>query len=70
MDIFIKDYFLAKDVVNEIKARFGDKVMVDVIIRDYVGDKRNVFFNVSNIDSYLKIPYNEETLKNKLLENI
>ena len=67
VDVFIKDYFLAKDVVNEIKQTFNEKVKVDLIIRDYIGDKRSVYFNVGKIDNHLKIPYNEQTLREKIL---
>jgi hypothetical protein len=68
LDIFIDDYFLAKGVVNEIKAMFPDEVSVDLIIRDYLNNKRKIHFNISNIDSYMKLPYNKETLREELIK--
>lgn len=40
VEIFIDDYFFAKEVVNKIKKIFSEKVVVDLIIRDYVTNKK------------------------------
>jgi hypothetical protein len=66
MDIFIDDYFLAKEIVNKVKSIFLDKIGVDLIIRDYTTGQVKSFFNIKNIDNYLKLPYNRATLKDKL----
>ena len=68
MDVFIRDYYSAKDVVNEIKLMFPDKVKVDLVIRDYISNKSTIYFNISKIDNHLKIPYDKQTLETKLIE--
>jgi hypothetical protein len=65
MDVFIDDFFKAKEVVDKIKNKFKE-VAVDLIIRDYSDNKTTVFFNIDNIDKYLKLSYNRYTLKNAL----
>jgi len=68
MDVFIRDYFSAKEVVNEIKLMFAEKIRVDLVIRDYIGNESKIYFNISSVDSYLKIPYDRQTLEARLLE--
>lgn len=67
LDVFIEDYFSAKEVVNKVKKLFNEKVRVDLIIKDYATEERKVYFNISNIDTYIKLPYNRTTLKNILM---
>ncbi|HZJ41690.1 MAG TPA: zeta toxin family protein [Patescibacteria group bacterium] len=66
LDVFINDYFLAKEVVNKIKALFLDKVTVDLVIKDYFNNTSKIFLNINNIDNYMKLPYTKTTLKEKL----
>lgn len=65
-DVFIKAYFLAKENVNQIKKEFGSKVKLYLIQKEF-DDNYNVRFekmryDIGNIDSYLKLKYNNEEL--------
>lgn len=62
---FIERYFSARETVNRIKSRFGDKIKVDLLIRD--GDHRPEF-NILKIDSHLREKYTPLDLKLLLRE--
>jgi predicted transcriptional regulator YheO len=66
-EIFIEDFFKAKDNVNKLKKEFGNKICLNLIIKDLnkVGlyEMKN---NINNVDNYLKIKYSKEELILKL----
>jgi UDP-N-acetylglucosamine kinase len=64
---FIEAYFNAKENVNKIKAEFGKKVTVELIIKDYKNGVEKVVFSIDKIDSFIKNEYNAESLE-KLLK--
>lgn len=66
-DFFIKSLFAAKENVNKAKERFGDKITLFVIEKDYLHRVKKAKFNVVSIDNYIKIPYNYKSL-NELLK--
>lgn len=66
-DAFIQAFFSSRDNVNQIKAEFGNKIELDLIIKDYKQDVETIHFNISNIDHFLKIGYNSQTLNEVLL---
>ena len=64
---FIEAYFNAKNNVNKIKAEFGKKVTVELIIKDYKNGVEKVVFSIDKVDSFLKNEYNSKSLE-KLLK--
>lgn len=64
---FIEHYFGARDSVNKLKEYFGNKISVDLIVKNI--DKRKNYYkdNVLNIDSHIKEKYTEAQLIDELL---
>jgi len=67
MDIFINNYFLAKEVVSKVKSIFLNEIIVDLIIRNHFNGERKIYFDIDSIDDYVDLTYNKETLKEKLM---
>lgn len=67
LDIFLTAFFAAKENVNRIKKDFGEDVELWLIIKNIEQGIEKIYFNVDNIDSYLKIGYNLQSLR-KILE--
>lgn len=65
-DIFIHAFFLAKENVDKIKNEFGDKIELELIIKDVNQGVQKPYFNIDRVANYLKIEYNSQTLS-KLL---
>lgn len=68
LDMFIKAFFAAKENVNRIKREFGKDIELWLIIKNLEQGIEKTYFNVDNVDSYLKIRYNSQSLKKKLKE--
>lgn len=68
LDMFIRAFFVAKENVNRIKKEFGKQVELWLIIKNLEQGIEKTYFNVDNVDSYLKIRYNPQSLKEKLKE--
>lgn len=65
-EVFINAFFAAKDNVNKIKEEFGEKVELWLIIKNLEQGVEKTFFNVDNVDSYLQIKYNLQSLEEEL----
>lgn len=65
-DFFVNSLFNAKNNVNRIKEEFGEKVIVNLIEKNYDGFIDKPRFNIGNIDNHLKIKYTRESLEEKL----
>ena len=68
MEVFIKAYFKSQENVNEAKEKFGDKVTLNFIIRDFEGDLEKLKVNIQRVDSYISKSYTEDTLRSALQE--
>lgn len=73
---FIDRFLGAKDTVNKLKAHFGDKITLHVILKDYRDTKENkavaeVFTDVASVEECLPFDYTksnvEESLKNEIV---
>lgn len=60
--VFINAFFAAKLNVQKIKDEFKKDIELWLINKNLENDVEKTFFNIDNIDSYLKIKYNTETL--------
>ncbi len=68
MEVFIRDYFSAKKIIEEMKTKFTDKISVDLVVRDFLSGETKTYSDISDIDSYMKLPYNINTLEEELLK--
>jgi len=63
---FIEQFIAVRDVVAEVKEKFGNKIKVDLIERNLQTGKYYPTFNIDNLDRYLPKKYSKEDLE-KLL---
>lgn len=67
-DAFIKEFFGSRECVNRIKSEFGSDIELWLIKKDFTNQGiEKTWFNIDNVDNYLKIEYSPESL-NGLLE--
>jgi UDP-N-acetylglucosamine kinase len=68
-ELFTNALFKSLSNVNTIKRKYNEKVEVWLVEKDITNTAvKNIRFNIDNIDNYLKIAYNPETLNNILYE--
>jgi hypothetical protein len=68
-DVFVREYFSAMKTVQRIKDEFGEGVDVWFVEKDLDQKLEKVRINVDRIDTYIKIKYTEERLRNELSES-
>jgi predicted ABC-type ATPase len=61
-EVFIKQYFEARSVVNWLKAEFKDHIKVDLILQNDDNSRRAYAANVELIDGYVAESYDHATL--------
>lgn len=63
-DYFIKSFLDAKSNVNKIKKEFGKEVQLTLIVKNWnnLGVEK-LYFNIDNVDGYIKKEYNLQSLK-------
>lgn len=61
-EIFIEQYFAARDVVNGLKQKYGKAVHVDLLFKNIDGSPRVYRDNVDCIDNYIPEKYDRHTL--------
>lgn len=66
VEMFIEQYFSARDVVNKLKEELGRKLKVDLIIKNLDGGNRVYEGNIQAIDGYVKETYNARSLREAL----
>ena len=65
-EAFVDQLFLARDNVMMIKKEFGHHVILEVVTRNVRTSEYQYWFNVDNIDSYIKMGYSKNELMQKL----
>ncbi len=60
---FIKQFFAARKVVNDLKQELGSKVEIWLIEKNFQNSTEKVRINVDNIDSHIQQSYDQETLE-------
>ena len=65
-DVFIENFFLARENANEVKRIFKEKVDLVIFILDENHKVTASIFNIDNIDDYVKIPYTKGWLESNL----
>ena len=66
LEMFVTAFFAAKENVSKIKSEFGNKVELWLITKNLEQGIEKTYFNIDNVDSYLKIEYTPESLMEKL----
>lgn len=56
-EVFIHSFLRARENVNEAKAHFGEKIELNMIIKDFTNNFEKVFPNIGSIDKYLPKVY-------------
>ncbi len=70
-EVFVRAYFESRENVNEVKRAFGDKVHLDLVIKNRDNSFSNTEFNIQNVDSYLKPEsFTSETLIQSLPDSL
>jgi UDP-N-acetylglucosamine kinase len=66
-EVFVKAFFAAHENVVEAKTRFGDKIRLNVVLKD-IRDPSNyqVHFNVASVDKLVPWKYSHDTLTREL----
>lgn len=62
-DRFVEQFFGARDVVNQLKVKFGSAIQVDVIFKDIDGKNRRFEANVSDLNRAAPISYSREDVE-------
>ncbi|MBT3249286.1 MAG: AAA family ATPase [Candidatus Pacebacteria bacterium] len=70
-DIFINAYFSARQNVNKVKEKFGDRIELNLFEKyDDFNFEKKAKFNIQSLDSHLKERYDRHDLEKKLLDEI
>jgi predicted ABC-type ATPase len=62
-EVFIHSFFRARENVNEAKAHFGEKIELNMIIKDFTNNFEKVYSNIGSIDKYLPKIYTIDELE-------
>lgn len=65
-DVFIEEFFAAREAVDRLKREFGNRVQVWFIQRDFTSNSYEINLNVDKIDGLAKITYSKNELQEKL----
>lgn len=60
---FVAQYFDAHDSVNALKKEFGDRIKVDLLVKNIDGSDRYYKENIDIIDNHVEERYTSDTLK-------
>ena len=66
IETFIQAFLKSQKNVNRIKKEFGTVVRLSLVIKNFENRVEKTLFNIDNVDSYLKIKYNPQTLRDVL----
>jgi len=66
LEAFVNAYYASRENVARVKAEFGKKVALHVIVKDYQKDTDEVHYNVDDLEKWLPKPYNRDELSRSL----
>lgn len=61
-EAFVESFFKAKQNANFAKKEFGKNIMLHLVIKNFSNGIEKIEFNINNIDNYLKMKYNNNSL--------
>lgn len=62
-EVFIEAYLKSRENVNKIKKEFGSEVELSLVLKDVNNQVEKTYFNIDQLDSFLKESYNREELE-------
>ena len=65
-EVFVESFFSARDNVDKLKNVFKNKIKIFLIDKNFKEKTEKLYFNIDNIDNYLKIKYNKKSLIKKI----
>lgn len=68
-EAFIDSFFLSRENVLKMKGEFGDRVSVHAVLKNMTNDHEKIFYDVADIDSYVKTRYTRDELERDLIED-
>ena len=69
--VFTKAYFTARTNVHEAKKKFGDQVVLDLFEKDENNNfEKKAYFNINDLDHYIKEKYTPEFLEQNLSDSL
>ena len=60
---FVEQYFEARNVVNRLKAEFGSRIRVELLLKNNDNSRRGYEANIEKIDSYVPEKYSREDVE-------
>lgn len=60
---FVQQFFGSQAVVEQLKKKFGQRIQVDLLLKDNDGSTRNYHSNVNSLKPYLKPTYTPEEVE-------
>ncbi|MFM2588224.1 zeta toxin family protein [Vibrio sp. TBV020] len=60
---FVEQFFGSQEVVENLKENFGNKIQVDLLLKDNDGSTRSTHYNVSSLKPYLHPIYTLDEVK-------
>lgn len=67
-EAFIDSFFLARENVSKLKNGLGDALSVHVVLKNMTNDDEKIFYDVADVDSYVKTRYTRDALETSLAE--
>ena len=65
-DSFVQQFFNSRKNVNKLKEKYKEKIVLNLIIKNFLNHTEKYYTNIQNVDFYIKDDYNREELNNKL----
>lgn len=62
-ETFIRQYFAARDVVNMLKQKYGNRIRVDLLLKNPDGSTRSYQANIDRIDNHVPEKYDPASLE-------
>ncbi len=59
---FVDQYFLSRESANLLKRVFGDKIILDLLIKNIDGTNQKYHRNITQLDGYIKDKYSRGDL--------
>lgn len=59
---FVRQYFAARNVVNQPKAEWGKQIQVDLLLKNIDGSNRFYWAGVDKIDNYIPEKYSQDAV--------
>jgi hypothetical protein len=64
---FIESFLVSKENVNKAKEMFGDKVRLNLVIKDFEKGFEELRLDIPKVDSYLQISYTRDELEKMII---